>query len=42
MREQITEKQYIEYKEELKSIPEKINRIIEDKERIQWFAAKQA
>ena len=42
MREQITEKQYFEYIEELKSIPEKINRIIEDKERIQWFAAKQA
>ena len=38
----ITEKQYFEYIEELKSIPEKINRIIEDKERIQWFAAKQA
>ena len=42
VREQITEKQYFEYIEELKSIPEKINRIIEDKERIQWFAAKQA
>lgn len=42
MREHITEKQYFEYIEELKSIPEKINRIIEDKERIQWFAAKQA
>lgn len=42
VREKITEKQYFEYIEELKSIPEKINRIIEDKERIQWFAAKQA
>ena len=42
VREHITEKQYFEYIEELKSIPEKINRIIEDKERIQWFAAKQA
>lgn len=42
VREQITEKQYFEYIEEFKSIPEKINRIIEDKERIQWFAAKQA
>ena len=42
VREQITEKQYFEYIEELKSIPEKINRIIEDKERIQWFAAKLA
>ena len=42
VREQITEKQYFEYIEELKSIPEKINRIIEDKERIQWFAAKHA
>ena len=42
VREQIIEKQYFEYIEELKSIPEKINRIIEDKERIQWFAAKQA
>ena len=42
VREHITEKQYFEYIEELKSIPEKINRIIEDKERIQWFAAKHA
>ena len=42
VREQITEKQYFEYIEELKSLPEKINRIIEDQERIQWFAAKQA
>src|SRR5699024_9941718 len=27
---------------ELQKIPEKIERIIEDKERLQWFAAKQA
>ena len=27
---------------ELETIPEKIEKILEDKERIQWFAAKQA
>ena len=38
----ITEEQYENYVAELKAIPEKIEKIIEDKERIQWFAAKQA
>ena len=42
VREQITEEQYTGYIEELKTLPEKIQRIIDDKERIQWFAAKQA
>ncbi|MDO5799961.1 MAG: glutamine--fructose-6-phosphate transaminase (isomerizing) [Eubacteriales bacterium] len=42
VREQITEEQYTGYIEELKTLPEKIQRIIDDKERIQWFASKQA
>ena len=41
IRGQITEEQYIGYIEELQTIPEKIQRIIEDKERLQWFASKQ-
>ena len=41
-REEISEEQYEAYIEELQKIPEKIERIIEDKERLQWFAAKQA
>lgn len=42
VREEITEEKYTGYIEELQKIPEKIERIIEDKERLQWFAAKQA
>ena len=42
IRGQITEEQYTGYIEELKTIPDKISRIIEDKERLQWFASKQA
>lgn len=42
VREQITEEQYTGYIKELQSLPEKIQRIIDDKERIQWFASKQA
>ena len=42
VREQITEEKYTAYIEELKTLPEKIQRIIDDKERIQWFASKQA
>ena len=42
VREQITEEQYTGYIEELKTLPEKVQRIIDDKERIQWFASKQA
>ena len=41
IRGQITEEQYTGYIEELKTIPDKISRIIEDKERLQWFASKQ-
>ena len=39
---QIDEEQYSAYVDELKTLPEKIKKIIEDKERIQWFAAKRA
>ena len=42
VREQITEEQYTGYIKELQTLPEKIQRIIDDKERIQWFASKQA
>ena len=42
VREQITEEQYTGYIKELETLPEKIQRIIDDKERIQWFASKQA
>ena len=42
VREQITEAQYTGYIKELQTLPEKIQRIIDDKERIQWFASKQA
>nr|WP_295265901.1 glutamine--fructose-6-phosphate transaminase (isomerizing) [uncultured Blautia sp.] len=42
VREQITEEQSAGYIEELKTLPDKIQRIIDDKERIQWFASKQA
>lgn len=38
----ITEEQYCGYIAELQTIPDKIRKIIEDKERLQWFAAKQA
>jgi len=38
----IDEQKYNYYIEEIKSLPEKINRIVDDKERIQWFAAKYA
>ena len=42
VREKITEEQYEKYIAELQTIPEKIQKILEDKERLQWFAAKQA
>lgn len=42
IREKITEEQYEKYIAELQTIPEKIQKILEDKERLQWFAAKQA
>ena len=38
---QITDGQYANYIAELNTIPEKIEKIIEDKERLQWFALKQ-
>ena len=38
----ITEEQYQGYIAEMQTLPEKIDKIIEDKERIQWFASKQA
>ena len=42
VREKITEEQYENYIAELQTIPEKIQKILEDKERLQWFASKQA
>lgn len=42
IRDKITEEQYHYYVSELQTIPEKIQKILEDKERIQWFAAKYA
>ena len=38
----ITEKAYSNYISELQTLPDKICKILEDKERIQWFASKQA
>ena len=38
----ISEEQYAAYIKELGALPDKIQRIIDDKERIQWFASKQA
>ena len=38
----IDEEQYAHYISELEAIPEKITKILDDKERIQWFAAKYA
>ncbi|RHP47302.1 glutamine--fructose-6-phosphate transaminase (isomerizing) [Clostridium sp. AF32-12BH] len=42
VRGEITGEQYTCYIKELQTIPDKIRKILEDKERIQWFAAKQA
>ena len=39
---QIDKDKYLYYIDEIKSLPEKIVKIIDDKERIQWFAAKYA
>ena len=38
----MTEEAYAGYIRELCSLPGKIEKIIEDKERLQWFASKQA
>lgn len=40
VRGKMDEKRYSTLLEELQTIPEKIEKILEDKERIQWFAAK--
>ena len=42
VRGEITDDVYSTYLEELKTIPDKIEKILEDNERIQWFAAKVA
>ena len=42
VRETISEEKYCEMIQELTTIPRKISKILEDKERIQWFAAKYA
>ena len=42
VRGKISEEQCESYIKELKTLPDKIGRIIEDKERLQWFASKQA
>ena len=42
VRETIDDKKYQELIAELQTIPDKIEKILDDKERIQWFAAKQA
>ena len=41
IRGQISDEQYIGYIKEMQTLPDKIRRILEDKERIQWFASKQ-
>lgn len=41
VREQISDEQYTGYIKEMQTLPDKIRRILEDKERIQWFASKQ-
>ena len=41
-REKITEEQYSYYISELQTLPAKMQKALEDKERIQWFAAKYA
>ena len=42
VRGQVDQKAYDEMLAELETIPDKITKILEDRERIQWFAAKQA
>ena len=41
-RGEITEEYYTELITEMQTIPDKIRKVLDDKERIQWFAAKQA
>ena len=40
LRERISKEQYGHFLEELSGIPDKIRRILEDKERLQWFSSK--
>lgn len=40
IRNTITEEQYSNYITELLTIPDKIQKILQDKERLQWFAAE--
>ncbi len=42
VKEEITEEQYKALLQELETIPDKIQKILDDKERIQWFANKHA
>ena len=42
VREKITDEEYKYYISEIQTLPEKMQKILEDKERIQWFAAKYA
>lgn len=39
-RGEITEERFRQFTDEINTIPEKIERILEDKERLQWFASK--
>ncbi len=41
VREEIDEEVYGKYIQDLEALPDKIQKILNDKERIQWFAAKQ-
>ena len=40
VRNEITEEKYLDYIKEIQTIPDKIQKVIDDKERLQWFAAK--
>lgn len=42
VRKEITEEYYTELITEMQTLPDKIRKVLDDKERIQWFAAKQA
>ena len=42
VRGMLPEEQYLGLIEEMQTLPDKISRILEDKERLQWFASKQA
>lgn len=42
VRGKISEEQYSYYISEMLTIPDKMQKVLEDKERIQWFASKYA